>query len=85
MFETYYRDVCLHLQQRRYRIIDQNLLKSLIFTFFSNTVKELQNVLRKIESDQKHQILLTEKALAQYNLMQEEAELSSVGSEKVAM
>jgi len=52
MFETYYRDVCLHLQQRRFRIIDQNLLKSLIFTFFSNTVKELQNVLRKMESDQ---------------------------------
>ncbi len=51
MFETYYRDVCTHLIQRRYRIIDQNLLKSLIFTFFSYTIKELQNIMRKIESD----------------------------------
>jgi hypothetical protein len=57
----------------------------LIFTFFSNTVKELQNVLRKIESDQKHQILLTEKAVAQYNLMQEEADLSSTLSEKAVV
>jgi hypothetical protein len=51
MFEKYYHDVCLHLEQRRYKVIDQNLLKSLIFTFFSNTVKELQSLLRKIESD----------------------------------
>jgi hypothetical protein len=51
MFETYYKDVCTHLQQRRYSIMDQNLLKSLIFTFFSYSIKELQNILKKIESD----------------------------------
>jgi len=39
-------------------------LKSLLFTFFSYALKELTTILRKIESDQKQQMQLTEKALA---------------------
>ena len=64
MFEAYYKDVCEHLISRKFKIIDQNLLKSLMHTFFSYTIKELQNILRKIESDQKYYIQLTERALA---------------------
>ena len=55
--------------------MDQNLLKSLIFTFFSYTIKELQNILKKIESDQKYYIQLTEKTLAHYNQMQRQEAL----------
>ena len=51
MFEMYYKDVTNHLRQRRYRVMDQNLLKQLIYTFFSYSIKELTNILKKIESD----------------------------------
>ncbi len=64
MFENFHRDLCMHLSQRRYRVLDENLLKSLLFTFFSYALKELATIIRKIESDQKYQMQLTEKALA---------------------
>lgn len=42
-------------------------MKSLIHTFYFVSLKEYENILKKIESDQKFQIQLTEKALAQYD------------------
>lgn len=45
-------------------------MKSLIHTFYFVSLKEYENILKKIESDQKFQIQLTEKALAQYDEQQ---------------
>lgn len=56
MFEKYYRDQMQHLQSRNYKIIDTNLFKSLIHTFYFVSLKEYENILKKIESDQKYQI-----------------------------
>jgi hypothetical protein len=43
--------------------MDANLLRQLIFTFYSNAVREIENIRKKMDSDQKYQIQLTEKAL----------------------
>jgi hypothetical protein len=43
------------------------LLRQLIFTFYANAIKEIENIRKKIDSDQRQQIQLTEKALHQYN------------------
>lgn len=67
MFEKYFQDVTRDLLERHYKVLDQNLLKSLIHTFYFVSLKEYENILRKIESDQKYQIQLTEKALALYD------------------
>ena len=64
MFEKYLKDLLSHLENRGYKILDVNLFKSLIHTFYFVALKEYENILRKIESDQKFQIQLTEKALA---------------------
>jgi hypothetical protein len=59
-----------HLLQAKGRglhIADSNLLRQLIFTFYSNAMREIENIKKKMESDQKYQIQLTEKALFQYN------------------
>lgn len=45
-------------------------MKSLIHTFYFVSLKEYENILKKIENDQKFQIHLTEKALAQYDEQQ---------------
>ncbi|CDW86377.1 UNKNOWN [Stylonychia lemnae] len=55
---------------RNYKLRDKNLFKSLIHTFYFVSLKEYENILKKIESDQKYQIQLTEKALAQYDEQQ---------------
>ena len=44
-------------------------MRQLIYTFYSNAVREIENIRKKMESDQKYQIQLTEKALYQYNMM----------------
>lgn len=46
------------------------MLRSLIHTFYFVSLKEYENILRKIESDQKYQMQLTEKALALYDEQQ---------------
>ena len=66
MFEKYHLD----LSERGYTILDENLLKSLIHTFYFVSLKEYENILKKIESDQQFQMQLTEKALALYDEQQ---------------
>lgn len=51
MFEKYYKDIALHLMEKNYKIIDENLFKSLIHTFYFVSLKEYENILKKIESD----------------------------------
>jgi hypothetical protein len=45
------------------QIVDGNLFRQLIYTFYSNAVREIENIRKKMENDQKFQIQLTEKAL----------------------
>ena len=52
MFEKYHLD----LSERGYTILDENLLKSLIHTFYFVSLKEYENILKKIESDQQYQM-----------------------------
>ena len=66
MFEKYHLD----LSERGYTILYENLLKSLIHTFYFVSLKEYENILKKIESDQQFQMQLTEKALALYDEQQ---------------
>jgi hypothetical protein len=56
-------------------VLDAGLLKNLIHTFYYVSLTEYQNILKKIESDEKFQIQLTERALAQYNQQQRHAAL----------
>lgn len=37
-------------------ISDSNLLRQLIFTFYSNAMREIDNIRKKMENDQKFQI-----------------------------
>lgn len=37
-------------------VADSNLLRQLIFTFYSNAMREIDNIRKKMENDQKFQI-----------------------------
>ena len=41
-------------ETKRLTIADSNLLRQLIFTFYANAVREIENIRKKIDSDQKH-------------------------------
>lgn len=67
MLEQFTKDAFDFLTKKSYKIQDSSLLKSLLRTFLHVSLNEYQNILKKIESDEKYQIQLTEKALAQYD------------------
>ena len=56
-----------YFKSKNYQIKDQTLLKQLVHTFSYVSMNEYSNIMKKIESDEKYQIQLTEKALAQYD------------------
>ncbi len=69
MLEQFTRDAFQFLEKKAYKIKDSSLLKPLLSTFYQVSLNEYQNILKKIEFDEKYQIQLTEKALAQYDQM----------------
>lgn len=72
-FEEFYEIAIKWLQgsksaQAKYEIIDQQTFKSLLHTFYFVAMKEMGNILKKRESDERFAISqLTEKALAKHN------------------
>jgi hypothetical protein len=68
MFDEIYDSLSKYLTSaKKLKVMDASLLRQLIFTFYSNAVREIENIRKKMDSDQKYQIQLTEKALHQYN------------------
>lgn len=57
MFDEIYDSLSKYLiGAKKMNVIDANLLRQLIFTFYSNAVREIENISKKMDSDQKYQI-----------------------------
>lgn len=57
MLEQFTNDAFDFLTKKSYnKIIDPSLLQSLLRTFLHVSINEYQNILKKIESDEKYQI-----------------------------
>ena len=63
------------MSKKNYTVKDEGLWNKLIQTFVIVSGNEYQNIKSEIEKNEKFQIQLTEKALAQYNQMQRLEEL----------
>ena len=55
MFDEIYDSLSKYLiGAKKMKVIDANLLRQLIFTFYSNAVREIENIRKKMDSDQKY-------------------------------
>jgi hypothetical protein len=55
MFDEIYESLSKYLiSVKKLNVMDANLLRQLIFTFYSNAVREIENIRKKMDSDQKY-------------------------------
>jgi hypothetical protein len=55
MFDEIYKNLSEHIVDAKHvKIMDANLFRQLIFTFYSNAVREIENIKKKMDSDQKY-------------------------------
>jgi len=69
-FDHFFNESVMFVSGKGYLIIDVNLFRQVIRTFFYCAQNEYEKILLKIESDQKYKINFTEKALQEFDEMQ---------------
>lgn len=68
-FDHFFNESVMFVSGKGYLIIDVNLFRQVIRTFFYYAQNEYEKILLKIESDQKYKINFTEKALQEFDEM----------------